>query len=70
MNLFLQKCEVTNPDVWMEATGMSVPVGHPEWRLLDHPVEPGHSADFLDRESALTWARDNGHYVVFLLGRK
>lgn len=65
--LYLQRCEVSDPGVWKEATGTDVSVGDPEFRLLDDPERPGMSADFLSQSDALAWARQNEHDVVFLL---
>lgn len=67
ITLFLQKCEVTNPEVWLDATGQTVAVGDEEWRLLDHPEDPSWSADFLTKEDALSWAAENEYHVVRML---
>lgn len=67
--LYLQKCEVTDPQVWKDVTGADVNVGDPEWRLLDHPERPSMSADFLSQDEALLWARENDYSVVFLMRR-
>ena len=61
--LYLAIGKVTCPDV---ADLFGGKIGDPEYRLLDHPENPGSSADFASRSDAMAWASDKGFDVLDL----
>lgn len=62
MKLYLVKGKVTDADtaqIFTEQEGYEVKVGDTEWRLIDDLEQPGSSADFASKESALAYAKEH-----------
>ena len=58
---WLVRGEITCPDV---ADMWSARVGDPEFRLLDHPTNPGSSSDHPTKFHAMDYAKAHGLAVV------
>jgi hypothetical protein len=58
---WLVQGKITCPDV-AEMWGRNI--GDAEFRLLDHPDNPGSSADFPSKKAAMDWAKAKGIAVV------
>lgn len=61
--VWLVRGEITCPDV---ADMWSGQIGDPEFRLLDHPTNPGSSSDHPTKFHAMQEAKDQGLAVVDL----
>lgn len=67
MKLYLVTGIVTDPDaaqIFTEHEGREVKMGDTEWRLIDDLEQPGSSADFASKESALAFARERNIEVI------
>ena len=68
MELYIQRCAVSDPTFWLEANGAVVQEGDDEWRLMDDIECPSFSYDFLSMAEAFSFAQENGITVVIPRG--